>query len=228
METRLAALCTLVFAGTLVTCRDSANAPRAATAAPQATFSLASDSVPGPGPGNQAHFVSNGDFGNISWSGPRSATASDSGPGPGTFGSLFVSRGGPINAPQTFLSYFIQQCDAFFNCVFFRGSGLIPNSDLSGGGKSLQLSTNTTGNQNFFTFAGPTGLVSVNWTVNGFFQASSSGTSQQSFPGFTFRSTGVSTFASANATGSVVGMPILPNNSGGIGSNLSVTIDIFH
>src|SRR5438034_3436811 len=40
---------------------------------------------------------------------------------------------------------------------------LIPNRDLSGGGKSLQLSTNTVGNPNFSTFAGPPGLVSVRW-----------------------------------------------------------------
>jgi WD40 repeat protein len=171
-------------------------------------------------PSTQFHFVSNGDFGSVSWFEPDAA-------GGFTFGSLSVSRGGPTNAPQTSLSYFVFQCDAFGSCTDVRdGFGLIPNSDLSGAGTSLSLRTNTTGSPNFFTFAGPTGLVSVNWRANGLFTQSSSGTNQFSFPGFTQTSQGGSTSASANAAGSIVGVAISPNGSAGIGTNRQVTIDI--
>ena len=171
-------------------------------------------------PSTQFHFVSNGDFGSVSWFEPDPA-------GGFTFGSLSVSRGGPTNAPQTSLSYFVFQCDPFGFCSDVRdGFGLIPNNDLSGGGKSLSLRTNTSGNANFVTFAGPTGPVSVDWRANGLFTQSSSGTNQVSFPGFTQKFQGGSTSASANATGSVVGVVISPNGSAGIGTNRQVTIDI--
>jgi WD40 repeat protein len=171
-------------------------------------------------PSTQFHFVSNGDFGSASWFEPDAA-------GGFTFGSLSVSRGGPTNAPQTSLSYFVFQCDAFGSCTDVRdGFGLIPNSDLSGAGKSLSLRTNTSGNPSFVTIAGPTGPVSVDWRANGLFTQSSSGTNQLSFPGFTQKFQGGSTSASANAAGSIVGVAISPNGSAGIGTNRQVTIDI--
>jgi Tol biopolymer transport system component len=171
-------------------------------------------------PTTQSHFVANGDFASLSWF--------ESDPAGGfTFGSLSVSRGGPTNAPQTFLSYFVFQCDPFGSCIDVRdGFGLIPNNDLSGGSKSLSLRTNTSGNPNFVTFAGPTGPVSVDWRANGLFTQSASGTNQVSFPGFTQKSQGGSTSASANAAGSIVGAAISPNGSAGIGTNYQVTIDI--
>src|SRR5438046_1031881 len=171
-------------------------------------------------PATQFHFVSNGDFGNLSWFEVDPA-------GGFTFGSLSVSRGGPTTDPQTSLSYFVFQCDPFFSCNPVRdGFGLIPNGDLGGGGNSLKLRTNTTGNPNFVTFAGPTGPVSVDWRANGLFTQSSSGTSVLSFPGFTHRSQGNFTSASANATGSIVGVPISLTGSGDIGTNHQTTIDI--
>ena len=173
-------------------------------------------------PATQFHFVSNGDFGNLSWFEVDPA-------GGFTFGSLSVSRGGPTTDPQTFLSYSVFQCDPSSGCNTIRdGFGLIPNRDLSGGGNSLSLRTNTTGNPNFNTFAGPTGPVSVDWRANGLFTQSSSGTSVLSFPGFTHRSQGNFTSASANATGSIVGVPISLTGSGDIGTNHQTTIDITH
>jgi Tol biopolymer transport system component len=170
---------------------------------------------------SQFHFVANGDFAGLSWF--------ESDPAGGfTFGSLSVSRGGSTNAPQTSLSYFVFQCD-LFSCNTIRdGFGLIPNADVSGGRTSLRLSTNTTGNPNFFTSAGPTGAVSVDWRANGLFIQSTSGTNEFSYPGFTQRSQGGSSSASANATGSIIGAPIPPNGSAGIGTNHQVIIDIAH
>ncbi len=224
MEARLGGLCaTLAFAAACVACRDSSTAPQPRAAAPTPSFLTVSDTGGGcGGSGNQCHFVANGNFGGVSWS-----SGDTLGGGGFSFGNLNVSRGGPTNHPQTFLFYFVEQCDVFFNCTFFGGSGLIPNTDLSGGGKTLRLSTNTTGNPDFFTFAGPTGLISVDWKANGFFQQRQSGTFEQDFPGSRFLSNGVSTFASANATGSVIGVSISGDNFASIGTNTNVSINIF-
>jgi dipeptidyl aminopeptidase/acylaminoacyl peptidase len=171
-------------------------------------------------PPTQFHFVANGDFASYSWS------EFDPG-GNFTFGSISVNRGGPTNAPQTSLNYFVLQCDpSFIVCNTREGFGPIPNGDFSGSRTSMRLSTNTTGNPNFFTVAGPTGVVSVDWRANGLFTQSSSGTNTFSFPGSTHRSQGSFTSASANATGSIIGVPISPNGSGDLGTNHQVTIDI--
>jgi len=173
-------------------------------------------------PTDQFHFVTNGDFASLSWFEVDPAGGFIS-------GFLYVSRGGPTTDPQTFLGYSVFQCDPSFGCNTIRdGFGLIPNGDLSGGGRSLTLSTNTTGNPNFFTFAGPTGVVSVNWRADGLFTQMSSGTNQYSFSGFTQLFQGSSTSASAKTMGSIVGVGISPNSSAGIGTNHQVTIDITH
>jgi hypothetical protein len=207
----------------LVGCRDTGTAPRSTAGSP--TFAAAADT--GGGGGNQSHFVSNGVNGFVNWSsGPDSTN-----PGGGfVFGELSVSRGGTTGHPQTFLFYFIEQCDEFFNCSFSEGSGLIPNADLSGGlsGTQLHLRTNTTGNTNFFTFGGSTGLIAADWKANGLFTFSSNGTSQQSSPGFTFKTQGSSGSSSANVSGTIVGTPIPLTPNGSIGTNHNVTIDIFH
>jgi hypothetical protein len=210
----------LALVPVLSACTDSTTTPASQAAGPRPSFATAADTLPGGGggPGNQAHFISNGDFASVNWS-------SFSGGG-FTFGSLGVNRGGAVNNPQAFLSYFIEQCDPFLGCSFLQGFGQIPASDVSGGGKQLHLSTNTAGNPNFFTFGGSPGVIAVDWTTNGFFTQRSSGTSEFTFPGFRQHSSGVSTSASASASGSVVGSAIPSDNSGNIGTNQNVIIDI--
>lgn len=209
-------------------CRESSAAPRE-VGAPR--FAAASDTGGGGG-GKQFHFVANGNFASVDWG---SGDSTGGGGGQLTFitGNLQVSRGGPTNNPQTFLFYQVGQtvCDPFFNCTFTLlqgGAGTIPNADYSGGGKQQRLTTNTATNPNFFVFAGTGGVVSVSWKGNGFFQTTSSGTSTFKSGTFTQRSQGNSSSSSATATGAVVGFPIDPNQSSSIGSNHSVTIDIFH
>ena len=234
MNLRFASLCAASALGYLLSaCKDSTTTPAAQAAGPRPSLATVSDTGGGGGgPGNQSHFVANGNAGSVNWfvSG-GSGSPSDSGGGGGggggfIFGSLGVSRGGPTNSPQTFLSYFIEQCDPFVGCTFLGGSGLIPNGDLSGGGQQLRLATNTSGNPTFFTFGGSAGLVAVDWRANGAFQQRSSGTTDLIFPGFRQHFTGVSTSSSANAAGSVVGVPVPPASPGSIGTNQNVTIDI--
>jgi len=218
----------VALAATLAACnKDAATAP--AKNAPNPNMALvASDTGGGGGGPGQSHFVSNGDFGSVNWSSFSGGTPGDSGGGGFVFGSLGVNRGGSVTNPTAFLSYFVEQCDAFFFCTFVQGFGTIPARDLVGGGKQLHLSTNTSGNPNFFTFGGPAGLITVDWSANGAFALRSSGTSDLTFPGFRQHSTGVSTSSSANTSGNVVGVPIPTFSPGNIGTNQSVTIDIQH
>lgn len=221
-------LTALALATIIAACnKDAATAPGKNTPS-QSMAVVASDTGGGGGSG---HFVSNGDFGSVSWFTTTAATTADTGGGGGggfVFGSLSVSRGGSVTNPQAFLSYFIEQCDALFFCTFAQGFGTIPARDLSGGGKQLRLSTNTSGNPNFFTFGGPAGSITVDWSANGGFTQRSTGTSDLTFPGFRQHMTGVSTSASANTSGNVVGVPIPVFSPGNIGTNQSVTIDIQH
>jgi hypothetical protein len=212
---------TFALAAAFVACRDSStalqrpavgSAPRFATAAGTSSTS-----------GNQSHFNAHGDFASVGW-----RTSGETG---FTLGSVSVSRGGPAGDFQTFLSYLIQQCDNAFNCTFSGGEGLIPNQDFSVGGNAAQLNTNTADIPNFVTFGViPAGPVSVSWQENGLFQQSRHGTFEVTDPGRTLRETGVSTSASADGSGSVVGMSFASNATffGQVGSTSSVTIDIFH
>jgi len=221
--TRWAALALVPVFGA---CKDSTTTPVTRAAAPRAGFASVADTVigGGGGSGNQTHFIASGTSGYVSW---FSAGDSSGGGGGFSYGSLNVSRGGATNNPQTFLSYFVEQCGLYY-CAFLGGSGLIPNGDLSGGTQQLDLSTNTSGNPNFFTFGGSPGLISVDWRANGAYQQRSSGTSELTFPAFHQHSSGVSTSASAYAAGSVVGVAMPPTSLGSIGTNQNVTIDVSH
>jgi len=219
----------VALAAALAACnKDAATAPKKTLQGP--SMATVADTGGGGGGPGQSHFVSNGDFGSVNWSSFSGGTPGDSGGGGGgfVFGSLGVNRGGSVTNPTAFLSYFIEQCDAFFFCTFTQGFGTIPARDLSGGGKQLHLSTNTSGNPNFFTFGGPAGLITVDWSANGGFSQRFSGTSDLTFPGFRQHTTGVSTSASANTSGNVVGVLIPTFSPGNIGTNQSVTIDIQH
>lgn len=233
MNRRFASLCAALALGLLFTaCKDSSTAPATRGAGQTASFATAFDTGGGGGGRGQSHFVANGNSGFVNWSDSGSAASpSDTGGGGGggfTFGQLSVSRGGSVNTRQTFLFYFIEQCNPFFFCTILEGSGPIPNADLSGGGQQLHLATNTSGNPNFFTFGGPPGLITVDWKANGAFTQRTSGTSELTFPGFRQHTSGVSTSASANVVGSVVGILVPPGGNGNIGTNQSVTIDITH
>src|SRR5437773_8554489 len=96
MKALLAGLCgPLALALTFGACRDSSTAVREGAQARAPSFATASDTGGGGGPGNQSHFMSNGDVGSVNWAGDSTATASDTGGGGGggfTFGSLTRSE----------------------------------------------------------------------------------------------------------------------------------------
>ncbi len=137
MSAHVERLCgTVALIATFVACRDSSTALQQPAVGAAPSFAIAGETSTTSG--NQSHFTAQGDFANVSWS--------TSGDGGFILGVLGVDRGGPPNDPQTFLTYFIEQCDNSFNCSLSGGAGLIPNQDLGVSGKSVELNTNTAGN----------------------------------------------------------------------------------
>lgn len=217
MEARLRQLCAaLAVAMAFAGCQDSSDVPTQ-TKDVNSTPNISASS----GRVTQFHFVEDGAGGTVEWS-----TSDQS--GGSTSGELTVARGGQTDHPQTFLAYGGEQCDPFFNCTRFRGEGMIPNEDVSGGlsDKQLHLSTNTSGNPNFTTFDGPTGIVAVDWKATGLGSQTFSGTTRSNSAGFVMFSQGTSDQNVATVTGSVVGVPILPDFFATIQTRHAVSIEI--
>ena len=180
----------------------------------------------GGGGGNQFHAITNGSFGSVNWS--AGGTDSLGGGGGNSFGFLSVSQGGTPGHPQVYLSYVVMQCD-FYSCNPIAGGyGPIQAGDLSGGGQQMRLTTNTSADPDFFIFAGAGGTVSVEWKANGFFTTRSTGVTQQTYGSFAQHTQGTYSSVSANATGSVIGSSISPNQSASIGQTQNVSITITH
>ncbi len=207
-----------LLAAALFGCKDASTDPARGV---QLRAGPSADLVPS-GAVSSFHFVSEGDFGGVSWFAPGPS-------GTFTFGFLNVSEGGSVTAPHVFLFYEVFQCCTFGFVEVSGGFGSIPAGDLTGGTGSaaLRLNTNTANDPNFVVFAGSGGLVSVQWQENSAFEFSQSGTFETQFGKSTFRTIGSSSFSSATVTGTVVGLAIPQSAFGQMGTNHSVTIDIF-
>ncbi len=220
MRTNRAALYAVALATLIAGCQDSAPPP-----GPDGPdFGVTSSTT-------QYHFVANGQFGYVNW------YQYDTLGSWFTYGTVNASRGGTTGNPQTWMEYYVVQCD-WYSCYYLEaGYGLIPNRDLSGGGGRLHLSTNTDGNPNFYVWAGSGGQLSVDWQSNGLYSSSWSGTTQYDYAaacdsvacysGYKHRSQGKSTNTSASASGSVVGVALPLTGDAWIGTNRQVTIDIY-
>lgn len=224
MRHSFAALGALALAISIQSCADDAtSSPAALRRQGDVGYATSADSS-GCRTASHCRFTANGDFGHVDWSAGDSVPRDSSGVRysvPRVSGMLDVSR----NGAEVFLSYFVQECDAT-RCTYSAGSGLIPSGDLSRGGRGLHLGTNTAADPDFFTWAGPSGVVTVDWEQNGQFEQRTHGTSWFSSGSVTVRSTGQWSSVSAAAQGTVVGRAILARANASIGSNRSVTIEI--
>src|SRR3989442_3234291 len=120
MTARFASLCAASALVLFTACKDSTTTAAARSAGPRPSLATVSDTGGGGGgPGNQSHFVANGNSGFVNW------FTSDG--GGFTSGQLGRSQGGSVTNHQRFLFYFIEQCDPVFFCTFLEGSRLIPN-----------------------------------------------------------------------------------------------------
>src|SRR5437773_4974754 len=117
MKALLAGLCgPLALALTFGACRDSSTAVREGAQTRAPSFATASDTGGGGGPGNQSHFMSNGDVGSVNWAGDSTATASDTGGGGGG-GPNYEARAVAScvfgRDLEILYSYFIERCELF-------------------------------------------------------------------------------------------------------------------
>lgn len=216
----------LVSIASVIACRDTSPIAHAASGP---SFGVTADTGPGGCASTQCHFNARGENADVNWSEVVGVSASDTGGGGGggvRFGSVSVSRSGSQSNPQTLLFYNVTECGNFGCNTILGGFGTIPNQDFAGSRQSMQLNTNTSGNPNFFTFAGPSGTIAVSWEANGISESRFNGVSEFSQPGFRTKQTGQSTNASANASGSVISVRIPAGNFAGISTSHSVTIDI--
>ena len=204
---------------TAVACRDASRSPGGPN------FAVAADTIPGGCDAAQCHFNTRGAAAWVSWFDPRTVPPGDTGSGGlQVYGSVSVSRG----TSETLLFYNVTECRPW-GCSTARGGfGTIPNGDFTGNSSSMRLSTNTTGNPNFFTYAGSTGPLEITWTANGLFESHSNGTTERIQPGLREHTSGQSDDISATASGTVVAYPIFTANSGNISTSHNVSIVINH
>jgi hypothetical protein len=195
-------------------------------------FGVLADTLPGGCSRTACVFNASSEAAFVSWSGVVGGVASDTGGGGGggtvQFGNADVTRGGTPQTPETFLSYNVVECSPSFCTSLAGGFGKIPNGHFSANGSTYRVSTNTTGNPEFFTFVGPTGNVTIEWVGNGLFENRFSGTQQFTTPDTREQQAGQFSSTSAVATGSVVGFTIAPGNSGQTTKSHDVRITISH
>jgi len=218
---RVSILTVLVIVSVLA-CRDVSQSPGGPS------FSTVADSGPDGCTATQCHFNTRGTAAWLSWldvgTGVPPGDTGGGGGGRRVFGNVSVSR----SASETFLYYSVTECRGY-DCITGRaGFGTIPNGDFTGNGNSMQLSTNTTGNPNFFTYAGSTGTIEATWTANGLSEFHSNGTTERIQPGLREHTSGQSDDLSATASGTVVAYPIFPANSGSISTSHNVSMVISH
>jgi len=207
-----------------VGCRDAASSPA------RASFGVtAADTLPGGCTDRVCQFRASGNAAFVSWTTVLGEAASDTGGGGGgtiQFGSASVSRGGERGAQQTFFSYNITECSPFSCNLIAGGFGQIPNGDFDSQGSRYRISTNTANNPSFFTFAGSTGVSTIEWTPNGLFSQEFNGIRRVTQPGFSEQQSGQSDDQSATGSGNIVGFAIGSGNFGSISSNRDLRITI--
>jgi len=211
-----------VLLAAVVACRDAARTPDGPR------FAVATDSGGGGCDATVCHFNARGAAADVNWFDPgTSVSPSDTGSTGGgvqVFGFLSVSQG----ATGTLLYYGILECRSWGCNTVGGGYGTIPNQDLTGNTRSMHLNTNTTGNPNFFTYAGSSGTIDVTWSGNDLFSYHANGTTRRTQPGLSEQETGQSDYVSATAAGTVVSYRIFAGNSGTLSSSHNATIVINH
>lgn len=162
-----------------------------------------------------SRFVGNGDFAQASWSDGSQC------------GSVYVGRGGSVNALETYLYYLTYDCAS--GVVAETGFGKIPNADLQGDGDGrLGLATDTSG-ANFERWAGNGGPVTIEWNRTSDFTMKQAGSSQYYYgdTSYNYTSAGTAHHNSARAQGSVLGQPVSTSPwSADMGKNSSVQLVI--
>jgi len=95
------------------------------------------------------------------------------------YGELQVHRGGTVNAPQTYLLYYVYDYETVSESC---GYGFIPNGDLTGSWQTgLSLRTDTSRMTDGYMYGSLSGAIAVDWKKSGLYSYSTTGTHEQHF-----------------------------------------------
>ncbi|MBI4234013.1 MAG: hypothetical protein HY686_06180 [Chloroflexi bacterium] len=173
-------------------------------------------SGPGPAQGPDSHFIGRGDFFELYWQFGNIA------------GTLYVTRGGNPQKPETWLYYLIKQGAATVQ----SGYGNIPSGDLTGSnltGLLLKTDTTAAANPGFNRAVGNGGAIDVKvQKILGIpgpsFQQF--GNTERVFYNSILRINGQSAYSPGSAQGKAMDSPIGPGSWAIIGMNLHAPIKV--
>lgn len=148
-------------------------------------------------------------------------------------GYLYVSRSDATR--EAWLFYSLSRCSERFNEQYqwwewtcediAAGDGLIPASDLNGGGRNtLVLDTNTADNPQFFHWAGSGGHIRITWTASPGWRFSRAGTQTYGWGNWQVRSSGSALVQAAGPAGTILGESIGDSAFGEIAENRGVSV----
>ena len=132
-----------------------------------------------------------------------------------------VSRGGPVEAPETYLYY-----STYNNCTGESswGSGRIPNRDFTVSGKRSKLNTDPLASADMVT-SGHAGRIVLTWTADQGIRWSWDGRSESITPTQRVRSRGRSESSAASVAGTLLSFAI-QTPSGQVGQNRDLYVEV--
>ena len=160
---------------------------------------------------NVTRFKSNGDFGDAYFGSGSIAC------------SVYVASGGSAQNTQTYLQYYCYNGST----PLAVGWGFIPNKSLQGSPNRLILEVDTSTVAGFTHDAGSGGSISLQWLPDGVSQYRTSGTQHSTWRtlGMARHQSGTWSQASANVSGSLLGIDPTQVFQASVGQNNSVTIE---
>jgi len=171
--------------------------------------------------GLPSHYTANGATASVNW-----YAGGDSSGGGYAYGYLSANRVSQVTNEWTEVNWYVYSCNGV--CRYSSGYGTVPGAALSGGAGSLRLSLNPADYAgNLYVYGDSLGPINVMWRENGVYSSRSTGMSEYSYPGYTFRSNGVTESASATATGTLGEYGIPAWASASMGRNHAVTITFY-
>ncbi len=171
--------------------------------------------------GRPSHYTANGATAYVSW-----YTGGDSSGGGYLYGYLSASRVSQVNNEWTEVNWSIYSCNAV--CEYSSGYGTIPGAARAGGaGRHRRCHDPADYPGYLWVYGDSIGPIDVAWRGNGVYSSRSTGTTEYSYPGYRFRSNGVTESASATATGTVGALTIPAGASASMGTNHAVTITFY-
>jgi hypothetical protein len=139
-----------------------------------------------------------------------------------TWLNVSVSRGGPVAAPETYLSYSV-----YNTCTGESswGYGRISNRAFTVSGKRSKLDTDPTTNPDMVT-SGQAGRIALTWTADQNVRWSWDGRSESITPTQRIRSRGSYESSAASVVGNLLSFPVRTQSAGQVGKNRDMYTEV--